>query len=135
MADLREVQKLITRRDSKGVNSLDPITYEKISKENLAVLYQSNALVGEAGEFANIVKKIIRDDMLTQEEKDHNDKVAKELGFMSMKHRRASMAAKELGDIIMYCGLAAEALRIDLDEAVIDKFNEVSRKMNIDIMM
>ena len=36
------------------------------------------------------------------------------------------MLAKELADVIIYADLLAHAANIDLGQAVVDKFNEVS---------
>jgi len=64
------------------------------------------AMAGEAGEACNVVKKIFRGDTdITKE-----------------------MLAKELADVIIYADLLAHAAGINLGEAVIDKFNEVSNK-------
>ena len=64
------------------------------------------AMAGEAGEACNVVKKIFRGDTdITKE-----------------------MLAKELADVIIYADLLAQKAGINLGEAVIDKFNEVSNK-------
>lgn len=63
------------------------------------------AMAGEAGEACNVVKKTFR-----------GDDVAKDA------------LAKELADVVIYADLLAKAAGINLGEAVIDKFNEVSLK-------
>ena len=65
----------------------------------------AGAICGEAGEFANMAKKMRR-----------GEKVDK----------RAM--GKELADIIMYCDLAAARLGLNLEEFVKLKFNEVSKR-------
>lgn len=62
-------------------------------------------MAGEAGEACNVVKKTFR-----------GDSIAKDA------------LAKELADIIIYADLLAKAANINLGEAIIDKFNEVSTK-------
>lgn len=66
----------------------------------------SNALAGEAGEACNLTKKMARDGRSIEKER-------KELG-------------KEIADVVCYCCLLATAAGIDLEKAVIQKFNEVS---------
>lgn len=69
----------------------------------------TTAVTGELGEFANIVKKVRR-------------------GDMTLEQARSSMA-KELADVATYLDITAMQLGIDLGQAVIDKFNEVSLRV------
>lgn len=69
----------------------------------------AGAAAGEAGELANICKKVRRGD-LTKEE------------------ARAD-AAKECADVVCYVDLVAKQFGIDLGQAVMDKFNEVSARV------
>lgn len=71
----------------------------------------SNALAGEAGEVCNLTKKMSRD---SHGERDR-DKDMIELG-------------KEIADVMCYCSLLASACGFDLEEILIQKFNEVSKK-------
>ncbi len=66
----------------------------------------SNAMAGECGEACNLTKKMLRGDR-------GGKKDIKELG-------------KEIADVIVYADLLAAAAGIDLEKAVIQKFNEVS---------
>lgn len=75
----------------------------------------SNAVCGEAGEMANITKKI-RGGQFTLDEKKED-------------------LAKEIADVVIYCDLIAAAAGIDLGEAVINKFNEVSDRKGVDIKL
>lgn len=68
------------------------------------------ALMGEVGEFANIIKKIRRDG--------------------STPELRAALT-KEAADIFGYLDLACAQQNIDLGEAVVSKFNEVSERRNV----
>lgn len=64
------------------------------------------AMAGECGEACNLIKKMFRGDTgITKE-----------------------MLAKELADVIIYADLLAHRANIDLGQAVVDKFNEVSIK-------
>lgn len=69
----------------------------------------SNAVFGEGGEAANIIKKIHR-------------------GDLSLDEARASLA-DELADIITYIDLLALRAGIDLGSATMKKFNEVSERV------
>lgn len=76
----------------------------------------SNALCGEAGELANVIKKIRR-----QQTGCRND------GDPTMRELCAAAAA-ELADVVIYADLLASQLGVDLGDAVVDKFNKVSEK-------
>lgn len=64
------------------------------------------AVVGELGEYANIRKKFERGDI---DEAEFNIE-----------------AKKELADVMCYLDILADQLKIDLSDAVKEKFNEVS---------
>lgn len=66
------------------------------------------ALAGEVGELCNFIKKRRR--------RPNKKEMAR------LKHE----AAKEIGDVICYLDLLASRMGIDLEKAVIEKFNEVS---------
>jgi NTP pyrophosphatase (non-canonical NTP hydrolase) len=65
------------------------------------------ALVGEVGELANLLKKVNRGEDIPKR-----------------------MIEDEIADIQTYLDLLAAKLNIDLAEATINKFNEVSAKRN-----
>ena len=67
------------------------------------------AVVGELGEYANLMKKVERGDLTMKEARE-------ELG-------------KELADVIVYLDILSFRLGIDLGRAVMDKFNEVSERV------
>lgn len=68
----------------------------------------SNALCGEVGELASIIKKVRRGDMTVDEARP--------------------AAAKELADVQTYLDLLAKQLGVDLGQATVDKFNEISAR-------
>ncbi len=68
------------------------------------------ALIGEIGEYANIRKKYERGDI--------------------PYHEFIKEAEKELADVQIYLDILAFQLRIDLGQAVINKFNEVSKRID-----
>jgi NTP pyrophosphatase (non-canonical NTP hydrolase) len=77
----------------------------------------SNAMCGEAGEAANVVKKIRRVETGTDPGPDDPP-----------YPRLMEMLADELADVVTYCDLLAAFYDIDLGAAVVDKFNRVSER-------
>jgi NTP pyrophosphatase (non-canonical NTP hydrolase) len=75
----------------------------------------SNAVCGELGEAANIIKKIEREDM-------------------TLDDAREDLAA-ELADVQTYLDLLAFRAGIDLGAATVKKFNQVSARVNCDIRL
>lgn len=73
--------------------------------------YATLGLVGEAGEIANAVKKIGRDD-----------------GGMITEERRAQMKA-ELGDVLWYCACVAYEAGFTLDEAAEVNIEKLKSRM------
>lgn len=75
----------------------------------------SNALAGELGEAANLIKKIERGDFTLEEIKGE--------------------LAKEIADVECYLSLLASRAEIDLGEATKAKFNEVSDRIGCEIKL
>ena len=75
----------------------------------------SNAVCGEQGEAANIIKKIERGDMTLDEARP--------------------LLAAELADTATYLDLLAFRAGIDLGEAIRAKFNEVSVRVGCDVRL
>lgn len=76
------------------------------------VCYLGLAMGGEAGEAQNMIKKLLR-----------------RRAGLATKNTEADLIkeiAKELADVYIYLDLIASGLSIDLGQAIIDKFNEVS---------
>lgn len=76
----------------------------------------TNAMCGEAGEAANVAKKILR----------HRDGVAGNVGEDKDLAGLKAKLARELADVVIYADLCAAALGQDLATAIVEKFNEVS---------
>lgn len=72
-----------------------------------------NAVCGELGEAANIIKKIERNDMTLDEARES--------------------LAKEFADIVTYLDILAMRAGVDLGKATMDKFNEVSRRVGSNV--
>jgi NTP pyrophosphatase (non-canonical NTP hydrolase) len=83
---------------------MDLAEYQRLSRSTAhyprteALTYPALGLAGEAGEFADHAKKVIRDD-----------------GGAVSDERRAAMS-KELGDVLWYVAQLATELELDLDE-------------------
>lgn len=83
----------------------------------------SNAMMGEAGEAANVVKKLRRQETGTRGRNDPElDALREQLG-------------EELADTIIYADLLAAKLGINLAEAIICKFNKISVREGLEIYM
>lgn len=80
--------------------------------ENWSLTDFGCAIAGETGEACNLIKKIRRGDNID----------IKEVG-------------KELADIITYCDLLASRLGLNLEECLINKFNEVSDRVKTNIKL
>lgn len=75
----------------------------------------SNAVLGELGEAANIIKKIER-------------------GDMTLDEARAALA-DELADVQTYLDILAFRAGIDLGDATMDKWNRVSERVGCEIFL
>jgi NTP pyrophosphatase (non-canonical NTP hydrolase) len=75
----------------------------------------SNACLGELGEAANIIKKIRRGDMTLDEARP--------------------LLSKELADVQTYLDLLAFRADVDLGQATIDKWNEISKRVGINLRL
>jgi NTP pyrophosphatase (non-canonical NTP hydrolase) len=80
----------------------------------ISIEYRGNELAGEAGEACNVVKKLARE-------------------RMGIRGSRATpeQLAEELADVIICVDLIAMAFDIDLEEAVVSKFNATSEKVGL----
>ncbi len=83
--------------------------------EKPGLLFRSNEMCGEAGEVANVVKKLVREQM----------------GWGGSRSTKEALA-DELGDLLICADLLAAAAGIDLDEAVAGKFNKTSEAMGLE---
>ena len=86
----------------------------------------SNAMCGEAGEAANIVKKInrVEDKLLGEKPPGVSEEYFQDLWDERDKLYRA--LAKECADVLAYLFCVADRAGFLLSKAVVEKFNEVS---------
>ena len=107
---LREANK---KRLPQFKNSRGEPAHSKADGSDWKLSAWSNAVCGELGEAANIIKKIERGDISLDEAR--ND------------------LADELADVATYLDILAFRAGIDLGEAVKDKFNRVSERVNANV--
>jgi NTP pyrophosphatase (non-canonical NTP hydrolase) len=89
------------------------------SVDNWSLLEWAGAMCGEAGEAANVCKKLLRKKQKiggTWADKDPEERAL--LGQLS----------EEIGDVITYLSLLADAAGLDLEKCVALKFDHVSDK-------
>jgi len=105
-----ELQRLPEFKNRKG-----ELAHSKPDGSDWSPSQWLQAVVGELGEYANLRKKYERGDI------DANE-----------FHREA---AKELADVQCYLSLLAYHIDIDLGEATIQKFNEISDRIGSTIKL
>lgn len=79
----------------------------------------TNAMCGEAGEAANVAKKMLR----------HRDNVAGNIGADTDLAALKAKLAQELADVVIYADLCAASQGIDLAAAVQNTFNRKSEQI------
>lgn len=104
------IARLPTFKNGRG----EP-AHEKADGSDWKLSAWSNATLGELGEAANLIKKIER-------------------GDLSIDEARPALA-KEFADVAIYLDLLAFRAGIDLGEAVISKFNEVSDRVGSQVRL
>ncbi len=109
----------LTFNTLRNANRQRQLDVPKFRHPEWALSAWSNATLGELGEAANIIKKIERGDFKDLSAKKR-EQVKKKL-------------AKELADTVTYLDLLAQKAGIDLGEATISKFNEISRRVKCSI--
>lgn len=80
----------------------------------ITLAYRGNELAGEVGEACNVIKKLERE----------------RLGIRGSRATKEQLA-EELADAIICIDLIAMAADIDLNKAVIEKFNATSKKYGL----
>ncbi len=107
--NLRILRQANVARLPKFKNRKGEPAHSKADGSDWALSAWANAVCGELGEAANLIKKIERGDYTLEEKRE-------ELG-------------KELADVLTYLDILAFRAGVDLGRATIDKFNEVSRRV------
>lgn len=114
--DLRDIGRVNARRAGRWHGNFPN------NADGWSLADWSNAMCGEAGEAANVVKKLRRIETgLRQYEQ----------GGLSDQEMRAALLTKlatEIGDTFVYLDLLAQAAGLSLNRCVIDTFNRVSER-------
>ena len=113
----------LTFRELRAANKARQLEWD--GDHEFSELFFSNALGGEGGELAEVVLKLI-----IAIGKVENIVKKRERGRLGLPGSTATMEelAHELCDVLMYADLLANKVGIELDVAIIDKFNYVSNK-------
>lgn len=87
-----------------------------------SALEWAGAMCGEAGEAANVAKKILRIDLGTpgNEAAEH---------VITDRTALVEKLAGEIGGVVLYCALLASFAGIDFEQAIVETFNEKSVAM------
>jgi NTP pyrophosphatase (non-canonical NTP hydrolase) len=104
------IKRLPTFKNKKG-----ELAHSKPDGSDWTPAQWLQAVAGEVGEYANLRKKFERGDI-------------DEAEFLAE-------AKKELADIVTYLDILAFQLKIDLGNAVKEKFNEISKKVGSNIII
>lgn len=107
---------MMTFTDLRMGNVLRDQQWDPEKKIDLA--FRATELGGETGEALNVVKKLLRE----------------KLGLRGTRATTADLAT-ELADIVICVDLLAMTAEIDLEQAVRDKFNDVSRKRGLTVFL
>jgi len=110
-----ELRSANLRRLPEFKNSQGATAHTKKDGSDWSPSQWFQAMAGEVGEYANIRKKFERGDIDLQE-----------------FHR---LARRELADIATYLDLLAFQIGVDLGEAVVEKFNEVSDRVGSSVKL
>lgn len=111
-SDLREanIKRLPLFKNKHGVPA-----HSEADGSDWTPLEWAGAVSGEVGEAANLVKKVRRGDMTMEEARP--------------------LIAKELADVQTYLDIFALQCGVDLGQATIEKFNEVSDRVGCDVKL
>jgi NTP pyrophosphatase (non-canonical NTP hydrolase) len=107
---LANIERLPQFKNSKG----EP-AHEKEDGSDWSLAEWMNAVAGELGEAANLIKKVRRGDLTLDEARP--------------------LLAKEFADIVTYLDITAMQAHINLGEATIKKFNEVSDRVGSNVYL
>ena len=101
-----EMQERIARFDAERFESLGPG-------------YLALSLAGEAGELANAMKKLWRQD----------ERIGMRDGFEAIPAENRALIADELADVVMLCVVLANHLSIDVDTELARKLQLIDQRL------
>lgn len=104
-----------TKRLPQFKNAKGEPAHSKADGSDWSLAEWMNAVAGELGEAANIIKKIKRGDISLADAKP--------------------LLAKEFADIVTYLDITAMQAGIDLGKATVEKFNEVRNRVGSNVFL
>lgn len=113
-------ERLPLFKDAKG-----RAHHSDVSGDDWSLCDWMTAVTGEVGEAANIIKKLRRGDFTLDD--------IVEVKGVEMTVRE--WLAEELADTVCYLDLAAKRSGIDLGDAVVEKFDKISRNQNLPVLL
>lgn len=130
VALLTRDMKVVGHRDPRTSRAVEGLTFRQLREANVERLRHfpghepgtnpwsaadwAVALTGEVGELCNMLKKLRRGS-----------------AYPGMQMPSPDDLAEELADIATYLDLLASYLRVDLGEAIVRKFNQVSERWDL----
>lgn len=115
MLNLSDLRNANIKRIPLFRNKLGELSHSQPDGSDWCLAQWCNAVCGELGEAANIIKKIER-------------------GDMSLDESRADLG-REFADVLIYLDILAFRAGIDLGVATIGKFNEVSNRVGCNVKL
>lgn len=110
---------MITFDALRAINVVRCVNGFKHALNSWSVAEWTNAMCGEAGEAANVAKKMLR----------HRDAVAGNKGDDTDLAALRVKLGRELADVVIYCDLVAASEGIDLGAMVRETFNAKSEEL------
>lgn len=93
------------------------------------VLEWAGATAGECGEMANVAKKMRRHEIVSRQKNTLWHKEEYTARYNNKQDKLRQQLADEVADTVIYLDLLCASQGIDLQEAIIKKFNETSKKI------
>lgn len=113
--DLAQLRAANVARLPQFRNAQGELSHPKPDGSDWCLAQWCNAVTGELGEAANIIKKVDR-------------------GDLSLHEARPALA-KEFADVLTYLDLLAFRAGVDLSAATVEKFNEVSERVKASVFI
>ena len=120
---LSELKKVNEKRSLEGF---------KMKLSDWSLSQWSNAVAGETGELCNIIKKVERGDFHKRPE-NASDNIEYNNAYAAAQYREE--IGKEAADIVIYLDLLCSREGIDLGTEIVKKFNEVSKRVNCNVVI
>lgn len=104
-------------------NKQGKLAHSKPDGSDWSLREWSDAVTGEHGELANLLKKLHRGDTGEVQQ------------FTITNETDRKEVAKEIADVAIYLDILAYRCGVDLGSAIISKFNEVSKRVEVPVFL